>query len=63
MSGFAANFCGVWNDFEVILESLKNFRIVASDIVELSPKLDNSGVSSVVAAKVLRSWVAEATST
>ena len=46
-----------WNDFEVILETLKNFRIVASDIVELSPKLDNSGVSSIVAAKVLRSLI------
>ena len=46
-----------WNDFELILESLKNFRIIASDIVELSPKIDNSGVSSVVAAKVLRSLI------
>ena len=46
-----------WNDFEVILETLKNFRIVASDIVELSPEIDNSGVSSVVAAKVLRSLI------
>ena len=43
-----------WNDFEVILETLKEFRIVASDIVELSPEIDNSGVSSIVAAKVLR---------
>ena len=46
-----------WNDFEVILETLKNFRIVASDIVELSPEIDNSGVSSIVAAKVLRSLI------
>ena len=46
-----------WNDFEVILETLKEFRIVASDIVELSPEIDNSGVSSVVAAKVLRSLI------
>ncbi len=46
-----------WNDFEVILETLKKFRIVASDIVELSPEIDNSGVSSVVAAKVLRSLI------
>ena len=46
-----------WNDFEVILETLKNFKIVASDIVELSPEIDNSGVSSVVAAKVLRSLI------
>ena len=46
-----------WNDFEVILDTLKNFRIVASDIVELSPEIDNSGVSSIVAAKVLRSLI------
>ncbi len=46
-----------WNDFEAILKSLKDYRIVASDIVELSPEIDNSGVSSVVAAKVLRSLI------
>ena len=46
-----------WNDFELILETLKNFRIIAADIVELSPEIDNSGVSSVVAAKVLRSLI------
>ncbi len=46
-----------WNDFEKILETLKDFRIVASDIVELSPEIDKSGVSSIVAAKVLRSLI------
>ncbi len=46
-----------WNDFEEILKSLRNFRIVASDIVELSPEIDKSGVSSIVAAKVLRSLI------
>ena len=46
-----------WNDFEIILETLKNFRIVAADIVELSPEIDLSGVSSIVAAKVLRSLI------
>ena len=46
-----------WNDFEEILETLKDFRIVASDIVELSPEIDKSGVSSIVAAKVLRSLI------
>ena len=46
-----------WNDFEQILKTLKDFRIVASDIVELSPEIDNSGVSSIVAAKVLRSLI------
>ena len=46
-----------WNDFEEILKTLKDFRIVASDIVELSPDIDKSGVSSIVAAKVLRSLI------
>ncbi len=46
-----------WNDFEEILKTLKDFRIVASDIVELSPETDKSGVSSIVAAKVLRSLI------
>jgi len=46
-----------WNDFEEILKTLKDFRIVASDIVELSPEIDKSGVSSIVAAKALRSLI------
>ena len=46
-----------WNDFEEILKTLLEFRIVASDIVELSPEIDKSGVSSIVAAKVLRSLI------
>ncbi len=46
-----------WNDFEEILNTLRDFRIVASDIVELSPEIDKSGVSSIVAAKVLRSLI------
>ncbi len=46
-----------WNDFEEILKTLRGFRIVASDIVELSPEIDKSGVSSIVAAKVLRSLI------
>ena len=46
-----------WNDFEEILNTLKDFRIVASDIVELSPENDKSGVSSIVASKVLRSLI------
>jgi len=46
-----------WNDFEEIIKTLKYFRIVASDIVELSPEIDTSGVSSVVAAKVLRTLI------
>ena len=41
----------------VISETLKSLNIVASDIVELSPDIDSSGVSSVVAAKVFRSLI------
>jgi len=46
-----------WNDFEEIIKTLKDSKIVASDIVELSPEIDKSGVSSKVAAKVLRSLI------
>ncbi len=46
-----------WNDFEEILKTLRDFKIVASDIVELSPEIDKSGVSSIVAAKLLRSLI------
>ena len=46
-----------WNDFEEILKTLRDFKVVASDIVELSPEIDKSGVSSIVAAKVLRSLI------
>jgi len=46
-----------WNDFEEILKTLKEFKIVAADIVELAPEIDKSGVSSIVAAKILRSLI------
>ena len=42
---------------EEILKTLKDLRIVGSDIVELSPEIDRSGVSSIVAAKILRSLI------
>ncbi len=44
-----------WNDFASIVEVLRNYNLVAADIVELSPLLDHSGISSVLAAKVTRS--------
>ncbi len=43
--------------FQELIESillLKNLHIVGADVVELSPQYDLSGVSNVVAAKVLR---------
>jgi len=44
-----------WDDFAAIIEILKDHNLIAADIVELSPQLDLSGVSSVVAAKIARS--------
>ena len=46
-----------WQDFENILKILKQHKIIGADIVELSPDLDYSGVSSIVAAKVARSLI------
>ncbi len=46
-----------WKDFEIILKILNQLNIVGADIVELSPDLDPSGVSSIVAAKVARSLI------
>ena len=46
-----------WRDFQTIIEVLNQFQIIGADIVELSPDLDPSGVSSVVAAKVARSLI------
>ncbi|MBN1637136.1 MAG: agmatinase [Deltaproteobacteria bacterium] len=39
---------------ETLFEILRNLRVVGMDVVELAPQLDPSGVSSVVAAKVVR---------
>ncbi len=44
-----------WPDFNEIINVLKEHKIVATDIVELAPQLDPSGISSILAAKVLRS--------
>jgi len=43
-----------WRDFAGLLATLPGDRIVALDVVELSPKLDPTEVSSVIAAKVVR---------
>ena len=47
----------LWQDFASIVDVLKNHNIVASDIVELAPELDNSNISSILAAKVARSII------
>ena len=46
-----------WNDFQNIIFALSEFKIIGGDIVELSPDIDQSGISSVVAAKVARSLI------
>ena len=46
-----------WKDFESILKILNQYTLIGADIVELSPELDSSGVSSIVAAKVARSLI------
>ncbi len=43
-----------WNDFAAIVDVLRKHNLVAADIVELAPQLDQSGISSILAAKVTR---------
>ena len=44
-----------WVDFARLIDLLQGQNLVAADVVELAPGLDNSGCSSVLAAKVVRS--------
>ncbi len=46
-----------WKDFSAVIEVLRHHHLVGGDVVELSPDLDHSGVSSVLAAKVTRSLI------
>ena len=45
----------LWSHFALLVEELRQHRLVAADVVELAPQLDPTGVSSVLAAKVTRS--------
>jgi len=45
----------LWSDFARLVEELRHHRLVAADVVELAPQLDPTGVSAVLAAKVVRS--------
>ena len=45
----------IWDDFAAVIDVLKMHQLVAADIVELSPLLDPSGISSILAAKITRS--------
>lgn len=46
-----------WTCFEELVDVLAQQRIVAMDVMELAPDLDSTGVSSVLAAKVVRELV------
>ncbi len=46
-----------WRDFAAIIEVLKPHNLIGADVVELAPKLDSSGISSILAAKVIRSLI------
>ena len=45
----------LWSHFATLVDELRHHNLVAADVVELAPMLDPSGVSSVLAAKVVRS--------
>ena len=46
-----------WGDFAAIVNVIKSHNLIGADVVELSPKLDNTGISSILAAKVIRSLI------
>ena len=47
----------LWEDFAAVIDVLKKHQLIGADIVELSPQLDPTGISSVHAAKVTRSLI------
>ena len=46
-----------WGDFAAIIDVIKSHNLIGADVVELSPKLDHTGISSILAAKVIRSLI------
>ncbi|AAZ58777.1 agmatinase [Prochlorococcus marinus str. NATL2A] len=46
-----------WGDFAAIINVIKSHNLIGADVVELSPKLDTTGISSILAAKVIRSLI------
>ncbi|MFM9047047.1 MAG: agmatinase [Cyanobium sp.] len=44
-----------WHHFAALVEELRHHRLVGADVVELAPQLDPTGVSAVLASKVVRS--------
>ena len=47
----------LWSHFAALVEELRHHNLVGADVVELSPQLDPTGVSNVLAAKVVRSLI------
>ena len=47
----------LWSHFAALVEELGHHKLVGADVVELSPQLDPTGVSNVLAAKVVRSLI------
>jgi agmatinase len=45
----------LWSHFAELVAELRHHTLAGADVVELAPQLDPSGVSSVLAAKVVRS--------
>jgi agmatinase len=45
----------LWGDFAALVDELQHHQLAGADVVELAPQLDPSGVSAVLAAKVVRS--------
>ena len=46
-----------WQDFSAIMNVLRKHHLVGADVVELAPQLDPSKISSILAAKVVRSML------
>ena len=46
-----------WGDFASVIDVIRSHNLIGADVVELSPKFDNSGISSILAAKVIRSLI------
>lgn len=46
-----------WSDFESLRAALEGCNIVGLDIVELAPELNPTGISTALAAKMLREWL------
>ena len=46
-----------WGDFAAIINVIKSHNLIGADVVELSPKLDHTGISSILTAKVIRSLI------